>query len=155
MKEAQIHNPNSLGHYHRDIKRVVGRKPYYVKIVMTCNHTKWISLANYGKYRNHATLCPTCSHIDSGYKFKEELKMTKPYVICISHENSLNRYALNRGYNFIPDSQWDRNINLSDIIQVDNQIAPYAHPDWAKGIEFVVLWTNYYDLKRLYTLWRR
>jgi len=64
MREKDMHNPNILGHYHRDIVRVIDKKPYYRKVLMTCNHTKWMSTQSYNKYKNHATLCPTCSHID-------------------------------------------------------------------------------------------
>jgi len=64
MKEKDMHNPNDLGHYHRDIVRVIDKKPYYVKVLLTCNHTKWISLASYKRYKDHATLCTMCSHLD-------------------------------------------------------------------------------------------
>ncbi len=67
MKEKNYINPNCLGHYHRDIVKIIKSKPYYVKILMTCNHTSWISLASYKKYKNDAHLCITCSHLDSDY----------------------------------------------------------------------------------------
>jgi hypothetical protein len=64
MKERGMTNPNHLGHYHRDIVKVIDTKPYYVKILMSCNHTAWISLASYKKYKDDATLCITCSHLE-------------------------------------------------------------------------------------------
>lgn len=64
MKESQMHNPNSLGHYHRDIVKVLDTKPYYVKIKMSCNHTAWISYASYKKYKDTAHLCVTCSQLE-------------------------------------------------------------------------------------------
>jgi len=63
-KEKDMRQPNCLGHYHRDIIKVVDKKPYYVKVLMSCNHTKWESLASYKKYKDHATLCCTCSHLE-------------------------------------------------------------------------------------------
>ena len=65
MKEKDMQNPNHLGHFHRDIVRVLltVKNPYYVKVLM-CNHTKEMSKAAYKKYKDHATLCLTCSHID-------------------------------------------------------------------------------------------
>lgn len=64
MKEAQMHNPNHLGHYHRDIVKVLDHKPYRVKVLMSCNHTKWITTSYYKKYKDDATLCTTCSHLN-------------------------------------------------------------------------------------------
>ena len=64
MKENGMQNPNHLGHYHRDIVKVIDHAPYQVKLLMSCNHTKWMSLAGYKKYKDDATLCLTCSHLE-------------------------------------------------------------------------------------------
>jgi len=64
MKESQMKQPNSLGHYHRDIVKVLKSKGYYHKVLLTCNHTKWMSKQKYNKYKDHATLCVTCSQIE-------------------------------------------------------------------------------------------
>ena len=63
MKEKDMINPNSLGHYHRDIIKAVSVNRYYVKVIMSCKHTKKITKASYKKYKGHAMLCLTCSHI--------------------------------------------------------------------------------------------
>jgi len=64
MKEKHMANPNHLGHYHRDIVKIIDSKPYYVKVLMSCNHTEWISLTSYKKYKNDAILCATCSQLE-------------------------------------------------------------------------------------------
>jgi hypothetical protein len=64
MKEKDMHNPNHSGHYHRDIIKVIGHAPYYFKLLLSCNHTKWMSSAGYKKYKDDATLCMTCSHLE-------------------------------------------------------------------------------------------
>ena len=61
MKEKDMYNPNHWGDYHRDIVKIIDNAPYYVKVLMSCNHTKWISLASYKKYKDDATLCMSCS----------------------------------------------------------------------------------------------
>ena len=64
MKESGMTNPNLLGHYHRDIKKMIDHRPYQYKILLSCNHTKWVSIQYFKKYKDDATLCLTCSHLD-------------------------------------------------------------------------------------------
>lgn len=61
MKEAQMYQPNMLGHYHRDIVLVVSRDRYYVTCTLSCGHTIDVSRQFYKKYKDHATLCIKCS----------------------------------------------------------------------------------------------
>jgi hypothetical protein len=56
--------PNSLGHYHRDITKVVSTSRWYVKVGMSCGHTKELSKQAYAKYKDHATLCVACEPKD-------------------------------------------------------------------------------------------
>ena len=86
MKEKEMHQPNHLGHYHRDIVKIVDRKPYHVKICMTCNHTSWISLASYKKYEDHAHLCLICSQIEKEKKIIPYAETHQTGIISIEME---------------------------------------------------------------------
>ena len=62
MKEAQMNNPNQLGHFHRDIAKVIKQGQYNVTIELSCGHIKQMSRQAYNKYKNHATLCCECTN---------------------------------------------------------------------------------------------
>ena len=64
MKEKEMTNPNSLGHYHRDIVKTEVINNWHMKVTMSCNHSKQMSRAAFRKHGEHATLCPVCSHSD-------------------------------------------------------------------------------------------
>ena len=68
MKETDMTNPNSLGHWHRDIIRSEKSKPYYMKVTLSCGHSKEISIESWKKYKDSATLCGKCTTNNRGYK---------------------------------------------------------------------------------------
>lgn len=84
-KEKNMTNPNCLGHYHRDIIKIVDTKQYYVKILMSCNHTTWMSKASYKKYKNDAHLCITCNDNETP-KFPEILETHQIGIISIENK---------------------------------------------------------------------
>jgi hypothetical protein len=59
-KEKDMINPNHLGHFHRDIVKIIGNEPYYYWVKMSCGHIKLMSKAAYKKYKDHATFCFKC-----------------------------------------------------------------------------------------------
>ncbi len=74
MKEKDMHNPNTLGHYHRDIVEATPIDQWHTKVTMSCNHTKEMSRASYKKFKDHATLCMTCSDLGKGDGKKKTVK---------------------------------------------------------------------------------
>jgi len=60
MKEANMVQPNSLGHYHRDIVSAVSHDRYYMMLALSCGHKKLMSKAGWKKYHDSATLCTDC-----------------------------------------------------------------------------------------------
>ncbi len=61
MKEAQMLQPNKLGHYHRDIVSARPQGRYYMKLVLSCGHNTSMSKQAYKKHQNSAVLCVVCS----------------------------------------------------------------------------------------------
>jgi hypothetical protein len=59
-KESEMINPNSLGHFHRDIIHHEHIDAWYTKVTLSCGHVKEVSRQNYNVYKDHATLCLKC-----------------------------------------------------------------------------------------------
>lgn len=61
MKEAQMIQPNCLGHYHRDVREAVPFDRYYMLCTLSCGHQVKLTRQWFKKYRDSATLCVECS----------------------------------------------------------------------------------------------
>ena len=78
----------------------------------------------------------------------------KPYVICMIEAEPSKRFALDRGYQIIPDNFVDyKSCKIVDIVQVVNMVGlAYHKPQWVHELEmkhndikWIVFWFNYYD----------
>ena len=61
MKEAQMQQPNSLGHFHRDMVSWEKKDKYYITVRLSCGHEVTRTKHWLKKYADSATLCLDCS----------------------------------------------------------------------------------------------
>jgi len=60
-KEKDMINPNSLGHYYRDIVTAERYSRWHMVVTMSCGHVKGMSRQSFNNHLGHATLCMTCT----------------------------------------------------------------------------------------------